>query len=798
MPFRLIRSASTCLLRAVAFAVICMSIAHAQQGEPQQPGLIESLGKLLQPKHDNPAAEASSGARTLTVAGTKRRVALVIGNSAYPGVGALRNPANDANDIAAKLKKLGFDVTVRTDMRHKEMLRSLTDFGDKVQAGTEALFFYAGHGMQVKGKNYLLPIDAEIRNEASASSEAVDVDQLLDKLSLARLSVVILDACRNNPFERRFRGSGQGLAQINAPTGTLIAYATAPGKVAADGDERNGLYTAELLSAMDIPGIKIEDVFKRVRGNVVKKSNDAQTPWESSSLTGDFYFTFQGPTTVNIQQAPTDPETETWAAAENEKTLDGYQSYLDAYPQGRYATAARIKLKGMMKPVTQAIAKPTPTPTLVAASSTPDDPEASIWNEVKASGAREYLDAYLKQYPKGKYLALAKVELRKLDDKDKAERVKEATEKQQAAERERQKAQQDEQKAWEQAKAASTATAYGDYLASYPKGRYAALAQAAQQKAQRETQETATRRQEEERQKLAAERERLETENAAKEISPGKAFKDCADCPEMVILPAGSFEMGSPASEAGRQDNESPQHHVSIRSFAAGKLEVTRGQFAAFVKDSGHNAGSKCRTFEGGKFEERSGRNWQNPGYIQADSHPVVCVSWDDAKAYVAWLSRKTGKSYRLLSEAEWEYAARAGTSTARYWGESPDRACSDANVGDQTTKSQVQGWTYGVHNCTDGHATTAPGGSYKPNAFGLHDMIGNAWEWTDDCWNKTYSGALSDGSARPTGDCSVGRVLRGGSWSSLPQFARAAARNRDATAVRGSGVGFRLARMLP
>ncbi len=163
--------------------------------------------------------------------GAEKRVALVIGNAAYPGAGALRNPANDARDFAGKLRRLGFDVMVRTDVRQKEMLRALTEFGDRVQSGSEALFFYAGHGMQVRGRNYLIPIDAEIRNESSVSSEAVDVDQLLDKLAPARLSMVILDACRNNPFERRFRGGGQGLAQINAPTGTLIAYATAPGKV---------------------------------------------------------------------------------------------------------------------------------------------------------------------------------------------------------------------------------------------------------------------------------------------------------------------------------------------------------------------------------------------------------------------------------------------------------------------------------------------------------------------------------------------------------------------------------------
>lgn len=297
-------------------------------------------------------ASAAEPLPTLGIAKSgERRVALVIGNAAYPGAGALRNPANDASDFAAKLKRLGFDVTVHTDMRYRDMLRSLTDFGDKVQAGSEALFFYAGHGMQVRGKNYLIPIDAEIRNESSVSSEAVDVDQLLDKLSPARLSLVILDACRNNPFERRFRGNGQGLAQINAPTGTLIAYATAPGKVAADGDGRNGLYTAELLTAMDVPGMKIEDVFKRIRGNVVKKSNDAQTPWESSSLTGDFYF--RPSEAGSIPTAPPAPATINtstielafWESVKNSTDGDDFQSYLDRFPNGQFAELAERRVK---------------------------------------------------------------------------------------------------------------------------------------------------------------------------------------------------------------------------------------------------------------------------------------------------------------------------------------------------------------------------------------------------------------------------------------------------------------------
>ena len=221
----------------------------------------------------------------------EQKIALVIGNSAYP-TSRLRNPVNDAKAMADKLRSLGFDVILKTDASQREMTRSFSEFGRKLVPGTVSLFYYAGHGMQVRGKNFLIPVDADIRNEASVSSEAVDVDQLLNQLGPARLSVVILDACRNNPFESRFRAivSG-GLAQIDAPTGTLLAYATAPGKVASDGTGANGLYTEALLKALEMPGLKVEDVFKQVRINVVKASDGTQTPWESSSLTGEFYFT---------------------------------------------------------------------------------------------------------------------------------------------------------------------------------------------------------------------------------------------------------------------------------------------------------------------------------------------------------------------------------------------------------------------------------------------------------------------------------------------------------------------------
>ncbi len=236
------------------------------------------------------AAALILGGAPALAANAEPRVALVIGNAAYPAA-PLRNPANDANAIAARLRAMGFEVVLRTNVTQREFTRAVSQFGQALKPGSVALFYYAGHGMQVRGRNFLIPVDADIQSEASARSESVDLDLVLEQLGPSRLSMVILDACRNNPFEGKFRTArGSGLAQVDAPKGTLLAYATAPGKVASDGEGVNGLYTAELLKAMEIPGAKVEEVFKAVRVNVIKATAGEQIPWESSSLTGDYYF----------------------------------------------------------------------------------------------------------------------------------------------------------------------------------------------------------------------------------------------------------------------------------------------------------------------------------------------------------------------------------------------------------------------------------------------------------------------------------------------------------------------------
>ena len=213
------------------------------------------------------------------------RLALVIGNGAYPG-DVLINPPNDAKDMAALLKESGFEVIQRENASLKEMHRALREFGDRLTRETLGLFFYAGHGVQVRGRNYLLPVDADIGREDEVAFNALDLQAVLEKMDSARnhTNLIILDACRNNPFASKFKLANSGLAQIDAPPGTVVAFATAPGSVAADGSGRNGLYTKHLLANLGKPGARIEDAFKQVRVAVRAESNGAQTPWESTSL----------------------------------------------------------------------------------------------------------------------------------------------------------------------------------------------------------------------------------------------------------------------------------------------------------------------------------------------------------------------------------------------------------------------------------------------------------------------------------------------------------------------------------
>ena len=236
------------------------------------------------------------------------KIALLIGNSAYRE-SPLRNPVNDVRAMAGALRELGFTVLAHENTTKRAMETAILEFGRRLADGGVGFFYYAGHGLQVRGHNYLVPVDADIESEAATRIAAVDVDLLLEQMAEARnrVNVVILDACRNNPFERRLRGASKGLAAVDAARGTLIAYATAPGSVAADGEGANGLYTEELLKALRVPGLKVEEVFKQVRVGVTSRSKGAQTPWESSSLTGDLVVNVTVNVNVTAPAAPTAP-----------------------------------------------------------------------------------------------------------------------------------------------------------------------------------------------------------------------------------------------------------------------------------------------------------------------------------------------------------------------------------------------------------------------------------------------------------------------------------------------------------
>jgi len=317
--------------------------------------------------------------------------------------------------------------------------------------------------------------------------------------------------------------------------------------------------------------------------------------------------------------------------------------------------------------------------------------------------------------------------------------------------------------------------------------------------------------------------------------TPRTSIRDCDLCPEMVVVTRGSYRMGLLGSMSSeRLDIAGPPHEVTIaQDLAVSRFETTVGQFAAFVKEGGRaeEKGTGCTVLNGDmRWEVQPDRDWRHPGFVQTDEHPVVCINWHEAKAYAEWLAKKTGKGYRLLSEAEWEYVARAGVRGVRPWGEAESDACKHANVWDETgprelgllrssDRGMIPGVTVGAlgiqdggssggsglhgglgpwyrvtHWCTDSYAYTAPVGTYLPNRFGVHDMIGNVWEWVEDCMNSSYTGAPSDGTAWQTGNCEQ-RVQRGASWASVPRDALVVQRLFRSAESRSFDSGFRVAR---
>ena len=551
-----------------------------------------------------------------------RRVALVVGNDAYEAQSVLHNAVNDARAVATGLREVGFSVTGVENADRSRLMSALASFAESLASDDVALFYFAGHGVQVDQENYLLPTDYAGQTAANVRLNGLKASDVEEMLQTARVAMLVFDACRNNPYRSvggrvsGIRGGGRGLARME-PRGTLIAYAAGAGEVAADGAPgSNGLFTSKFLEALREPGLTASELFMHVRREVHFASNESQFPAVYNSLLYPFVF------------------------------------------------------------------RPT------------DDPIVDIVdNDVKVDPI--------------------------VDDE---------------------LGRQEDRAFWQSAEGMNTVASYLAYEAEFPNGRFVELSR--------------LRRAELEDSDLAASDPRPSRRSA------GERFSDCAECPELVVVPAGTFTMGSEVY----YDYEGPQHRVTIPSpFAVGVYEVTFAEWDACASAGG------CGGYR--PNDEGWGRG----------ARPVMNVSWDDAKSYVRWLSSRTGASYRLLSESEWEYVARAGTRTRTWWGDSVGRNRANCfNCGSR--------W--------DGEET-APVGSFRSNAFGLHDVSGNVYEWVEDCWHDSYAGAPSDGSAWTSGgDCGL-RVVRGGSWNHGQRPLRSASRFGEAAGARYGSVGFRVSRTL-
>jgi formylglycine-generating enzyme required for sulfatase activity len=571
-----------------------------------------------------------------------KRVALVVGNAKYAYAGTLANPVNDASDMAAALKGAGFTVVSGIDLDKPALEKKIREFASALSNADTAVFFYAGHGLQVAGTNYIVPVDAELSTADALEFEMIKLESVQRIMeNSAKTNILFLDACRNNPLARNLaralgtRGDtiGKGLAPAESGIGTLISFSTQPGNVAQDGAGRNSPYTGPLVRRIATPGEDILSVLTAVRNEVLAATGNRQVPWENHALTAKYYFSPASPAQEKAQP-PLSADAQAWSVVQNATSAAVLEEFIRRFPDSVYAGFAKARLEELKRGQTS-LNVPQPAPAQPAPEACDDGLLVSV-----ASGKKPCIKP-----------------------------------------------------------------------------------------------------------------------------GSGQFFKDCPDCPEMVIAPAGSFTMGSPKNEPEHQSDES-QHKVTIaKPFAVGRFSVTFAEWDACV------AGGGC-----------GGYKPSDEGWGRAD-RPVINVNWDDAQAYVKWLSRKTGRRYRLLSEAEREYAARAGTSTPFWWGASitPEQANYNGN------------YTYNGGGKGEYRERTLPVESFEPNPWGLYQVHGNVYDWVEDCYHDNYTGAPSDGSAWTTGECKA-RVLRGGSWDLDPQVLRAAYRVSFDPRFRLIAWGFRVA----
>lgn len=400
----------------------------------------------------------------------ERRLALVIGNGDY-AVGPLDNPTNDAALMAETLRQSGFEVTHVENLGYRDLQRAVVGFGRDLRGAgddTVGMVYYAGHAVQADGENYLIPVDADIQDELDLQISTLRISTLMSSLDKAgnRMNMVVLDACRNNPFKAMSRSGSRGLAKIEAASGTLLAYSTAPGRVAADGTGRNSPYTAALVKAMRMPGLPVEQVFKRVRIEVMEKTAEQQVPWESSSLTGDFTFIAPAPVVAAPTPAPApaapdnSAEIAYWTsiATGNDPAL--FQGYLAAYPNGLFANLAQQRIAALQAAQAQAGER--------AARQSREAEARALWEAVQNSDDPALLQNIVDRYGDTVYAQLARVKLDGL-----------AARQAQAAAAPAQAASNDnraETLFWQSIRNSTNRADYQAYLDQYPDGTFAAIA----------------------------------------------------------------------------------------------------------------------------------------------------------------------------------------------------------------------------------------------------------------------------------------------------------------------------------
>lgn len=603
-----------------------------------------------------------------------RRIALVIGNDNYDN-DPLGTPINDARAISHTLSALGFQVMRYENVTRQQMEHAVHAFKRRLGPGGVGLFYFAGHGFRVSDTTLLAAVGADSRSPRGLLEHSIDLKSVLQGMAGPRpgkLNLVILDTCLNNPFTPIDTGT---IDDIRPPPQTLIAYATTPGSLAAEG-ARHGIYTAELLKAMVVPGRSIQEIFHHVASSVRHLTNQRQAPQLATSLSNEFLF-------LTAQQ--------------------------DARPSSNLPSIQHDN---------------TPRTRAILPKDSAEQYELAFWDSIKDSNHPADYEAYLQAYPKGRFAALARARI---------ERLRAAAPK-----------------------------------AETPQERPAPTTKAPERQRPAPTTKAAPEKQRPAKEPPAQARPAPEKETP-KQATPapvappsvasggGEEIRDCPTCPVLISLPGGVFTMGSNTGDP----SEKPAHRVAIGApFAIGKFEVTVEQWNACVE-------------AGGCPRLTSDAN-------RAPSAPVRDVSWDDAQQYVKWLTKVSGKPYRLPSEAEWEFAARGGTTTRFWWGE-------QMRPGQANCKECGEPWNQ------DGPANA---GSFAPNPFGLHDVNGSVWEWVGDCWHNSYKGAPDDGRSRDTPNCRE-RVIRGGSWREGATYMPSTTRFKYATSVRNSQNGFRVARDL-